>query len=441
MVCHAIDMATIKWFPLTFTAILLLLSLDFILGFTNNGFREIYSSPTLYSIKFRVSRNYLDSSATRSNSNQPTFPIRQCMSSQGDNENDSTVSTAPTAYNNERNTKQAIEALMARYDPILLFASKLLPSDKAADASALYAWCRRLDEICDNPDTADNPEVVMKELETWQARFDALWTNTKHESMIDYPQDEYLMDLALKDCIEKYQGSEKSSSDNSFLTRIPFDDMIEGMKSDAVTGRRIQTLNELELYAYQVAGTVGLMLLPLLLSEETNVSSATKEDRKKQQIRNMERAREPAICLGQAIQLVNILRDATQDAKLGRIYLPLDMLRVNGVNEDQIFRVVGQDSQTTITPPNGYTAVVQEVSDRARELLAIAESGKDTLPPPLGPLFVQIIVELYRDYLDELRRRGYDNLSSNDGSDRVKIGTVRKIKASLRALAKVVVLG
>ena len=362
------------------------------------------------------------------------------MSSQGDNENDSVVSTDPASFNNERNTKQAIESLMARYDPILLFASKLLPSDKAADASALYAWCRRLDEICDNPDTADNPEGVMKELETWQARFDALWTNTKHESMIDYPQDEYLMDLALKDCIEKYQGSKKSSSDNSFLTRIPFDDMIEGMKSDAVTGRRIQTLNELELYAYQVAGTVGLMLLPLLLSEETNLSSVTTKDRKKQQTRNMERAREPAICLGQAIQLVNILRDATQDAKLGRIYLPLDMLRVNGVNEDQIFRVVGQDSQTTITPPNGYTAVVQEVSDRARELLAIAESGKDTLPPPLGPLFVQIIVELYQDYLDELKRRGYNNLSSNDGSDRVKIGTVRKIKASLRALVKAVML-
>jgi len=370
---------------------------------------------------------------------------------------------------------QAIERLMAKHDPILLFASKLLPPDKAADASALYAWCRRLDEICDNEDNAHDPKMVNDQLGVWQTRFEALWTpttaaasgndndndNDNDNNNNDYPEDEYLMDLALRDCIEKYQGGDSTSTTtstnrNSLLTRVPFDDMIEGMKSDAVEGRRIETMEELELYAYRVAGTVGLMLLPLLLSDETDNNGNNNDndhgadaDARPSTLLAIGKAREPAICLGKAIQLVNILRDATQDAKLGRIYLPQTMLRDEGVDDESILAVAleptasgdrNDDSQSqspASVTPRGYKTVVQTVSGRAEELLAEAEAGKDTLPAPLGPLFVQIIVELYRDYLDELRRRDYDNLSSIGGIDRVKISTLRKVLASLRAFAKV----
>jgi phytoene synthase len=347
------------------------------------------------------------------------------------------------SYNTSERTNLAIEKLMTQHDPILLFASKLLPPDKAADASALYAWCRRLDEICDGEENnvlassvAGSLEPVRDQLEVWQARFEALWSDQEPTTSANYPDnDDYLMDLALKSCIEKYQG-EGNDANDSLLTRVPFDDMIQGMKSDAVEERRIQNMEELEVYAYQVAGTVGLMLLPLLLSDSKNGNNMTTRIA-------TEEAREPAICLGKAIQLVNILRDATQDAKLGRIYLPQDMLRAEGVDDESIF-AVGLDqsssSQASTQPPKGYTTVVKKVSRRALELLAIAEKGKDTLPPPLGPLFVQIIVELYRDYLDELDCRGYDNLSSSSKSgdeDRVKISTLRKAKASLRAIVKV----
>ena len=370
--------------------------------------------------------------------NKKFFLLRLPMNSEGGN--------VPETSNETDQTKIAIEELMAKHDPILLFASRLLPPDKAADASALYAWCRRLDEICDNEDDAaggNNLEPVRENLGVWQSRFEALWSTTTEPNEVDnqnihsnnYAKDEYLMDLALKKCIEKYQGD---GTERSLLTRTPFDDMIEGMKSDAVEGRRIQTMEELEVYAYRVAGTVGLMLLPLLLSENdddsSNGNTAASFERT---LLAIEKAREPAICLGQAIQLVNILRDATQDAKLGRIYLPQDMLSNEGVDESSIFEL-GLNPSSGVAAPDGYKIVVKKVSVRALELLAIAESGKDTLPAPLGPIFVQIIVELYRDYLDELDRRGYDNLSnSGDGEDRVKISTLRKAKASLRAIATV----
>ena len=354
------------------------------------------------------------------------------------------TTTSDRTEDASRRTSAAIRDLMAEHDPILLFASNLLTPSKAADASALYAWCRRLDEICDDEsdNAAGNYRSVRARLGVWQDRFDALWTTstTNKDDEVDdddYAEDEYLMDLALRDCIEKYQGG----GDGDPLTRIPFDDMIEGMKSDAVEGRRIETMEELELYAYRVAGTVGLMLLPLLLSDNDDTDDGDDDNNSnKTLLDRVEKAREPAISLGKAIQLVNILRDATQDAKLGRIYLPRDMLRAEGVDDDD--RILAAAGATTEGPPAGYREVVRAVSGRARELLSEAEDGRTALPGPLGPLFVQIIVELYRDYLEELRRRDYDNLTAvgggRGGGDRVRISTPRKVLASLRAVAAVV---
>lgn len=96
---------------------------------------------------------------------------------------------------------------------------------------------------------------------------------------------------------------------NDDLELSPFTDMISGMQADT-ENRTISNMAELDEYAYQVAGTVGLMLLPLLGA-------------------NVEESRDAAIALGKAIQLINILRDASPDVALGRVYLPQDM-RFNG---------------------------------------------------------------------------------------------------------------
>lgn len=278
-----------------------------------------------------------------------------------------------------------ITELMLEYDPILLFASRLLPSSVAADASALYAWCRRLDEICDKPGA--DPKETREKIDDWQIRLDKLW--------IGEPVD--AMDAELVECLQRHQPN---------LDEGPFRDMITGMRSDAVENRRVADMDELEEYAYQVAGTVGLMLLPLLDA-------------------NFVLAKEPAICLGKAVQLINILRDASPDAALGRIYLPQDQLRAQNVKEIDVLALKSSPE---------YCAVVEFVSNRASELLVQAEKGRTSLPG-LGPLFVQIIVELYRGYLEELQRRGYNNLAAT--GERVKINKIRKFTASLTALQKV----
>ena len=90
------------------------------------------------------------------------------------------TTTSDRTEDASRRTSAAIRDLMAEHDPILLFASNLLTPSKAADASALYAWCRRLDEICDDEsdNATGNYRSVRARLGVWQDRFDALWTTS-----------------------------------------------------------------------------------------------------------------------------------------------------------------------------------------------------------------------------------------------------------------------
>jgi len=289
---------------------------------------------------------------------------------------------------NDEQISNEITELMKKHDPILLYASRLLPPTTSKDASALYAWCRRLDEITDN--VHSDASTIQQQLIEWEDRFDKLSRGEPVDAM----------DAALTQCLQRNAGT---------LDEQPFQDMISGMKSDNIDGiRTIQNMEELEIYCYQVAGTVGCMLLPLLNAD-------------------IEKSREPAIALGKSIQLINILRDAKPDAELNRVYLPQDLLQLEGVSNDDILNLKSSD---------GYCRVVQRVADRAHALLKEAEIGKNTLPS-LGPLFVQIIVELYRGYLVKLHDLDYDNLNAE--GERVKISTLEKIGATAKAIYSILV--
>ena len=289
-----------------------------------------------------------------------------------------------------------IQRLMEQHDPILLFVSQLLPAQKAADAAALYAWCRRLDEITDRE--GGNLDCIRRDLEEWDTRWEQILRAATGGPTAASSLDS--MDLALVECLQRHPA----------LGPRPFLDMMAGMKADTTKHRRMATLVELEDYGYQVAGTVGLMLLPLLMEES-----------------NTHVAQEPAIALGTAIQLINILRDTAPDAvQLGRIYLPQSLLKEEGIADTEILNLRASE---------GYCRVVKTVADRAEALLQQAETGKFCLPG-VGPLLVQIIVELYRGYLEQLAVMDYDNLSV-DGGERVRISTMRKIKATATAVGAI----
>jgi len=285
-------------------------------------------------------------------------------------------------------SQAAIAGLMKKHDPILLYVQNLLGETTAEDAGALYAWCRRLDQIVDDPPAGSSVADTRAALDEWTARLDSLCDGQ--------PRDE--MDAALTQTFGRHPT----------LLRQPFADMIAGMRSDLDEQRRVADYAELELYSYQVAGTVGLMLLPLLGVDTEAQSKAT---------------REPAVALGKAVQLINILRDARPDAAMGRIYLPQDEMVAMGVSEADV--LAGR-----CTPE--YRALVARTAARAEALLQEAEQGVRALPAA-GPLLAQTIIELYRDYLVELERCDHDNLSP--GGERVRVGTLRKLSGGLRAAA------
>lgn len=233
---------------------------------------------------------------------------------------------------------------------------------------AIYVWCRRTDEIVDAP--RESMDEMLVDLSAWEMRLENLW---------QYAEVEDVYDLALLDVRIKYPN----------LTITPFMDMIRGMLMDVpgLGQDRYDNFDELHLYCYRVAGTVGLMSLPVFgcargFSDEV--------------------AREPALSLGVAFQLTNILRDVGEDAvQRGRVYLPQEDLKRFGVTEKQIFEQRVDDN---------YVSLMKFEIARARMYYERARRGVFMLAPE-SRLPVQSSLDAYGRILDKIEENQYDSLT------------------------------
>jgi len=148
----------------------------------------------------------------------------------------------------------------------------------------------------------------MEDLEDWGKKLDDIFD-------CKLTDDSY--DLALSDTVKEFK-----------LIKSPFKDMVGGMAMDMVK-ERYETFDELEVYCYRVAGTVGVMTLPILgFDPDQNTTQQSKDE-----------TIQSALALGLALQLTNILRDVGEDARdRARIYLPLEDLRAFNIEEEEIFK-------------------------------------------------------------------------------------------------------
>jgi 15-cis-phytoene synthase len=121
----------------------------------------------------------------------------------------------------------------------------LMPEAARKAIWAIYVWCRRTDEIVDAPRQPDDPDMLM-DLSSWEMRLENLW---RDGHVVD------VYDLVLLDVRIQYPT----------LDIQPFMDMIRGMLMDVpdLGVERYATFDELHLYCYRVAGTVGVMSLPI----------------------------------------------------------------------------------------------------------------------------------------------------------------------------------
>ncbi len=126
--------------------------------------------------------------------------------------------------------------------------TQVLPEPAMRAIWAVYVWCRRTDEIVDapRPEAKDPNAEMLTDLSEWEIRLERLFD---HGDVVD------VLDLPLLDCKVKYPT----------LPIAPFSDMIRGMLMDipGLGQERYDTWDELHLYCYRVAGTVGLMSMPV----------------------------------------------------------------------------------------------------------------------------------------------------------------------------------
>nr|WP_245595892.1 phytoene synthase [Gloeobacter kilaueensis] len=246
--------------------------------------------------------------------------------------------------------------LTAEYSKTFYFASLLFPPAKRRAIWAIYAWCRRTDELVDDlSSTAD-----LSVLDRWQERVSKIFAGRAEDAY----------DQALVDTVRNFP-----------LEIEPFLDMVEGMRMD-VRQDRYESWEELHLYCYRVAGTVGLMSCAVMgLAEDSP------------------EARRRAVALGVAKQLTNILRDVGEDARRGRIYLPLEDLRRFGYDESDLFAYVVDER---------WANLMEFQIARAESFYREAERGIAYLiPDARWPVWASLI--LYRRILAKLRANGYQN--------------------------------
>jgi len=187
----------------------------------------------------------------------------------------------------------------------LALAFVLLPKAKRAGMSALYAFCREVDDVADNESLP--VEERRQKLQAWRediARACKCASGTEAGCL---RPPEFCVNQELQPVIASHG-----------LRYELFDELIRGVEMD-LSIKRYATYAELEQYCYRVASVVGLLSIEIFGYKNP-------------------RCRDYANYLGKALQLTNILRDVRSDAERGRIYIPQEELARFGVREDEILR-------------------------------------------------------------------------------------------------------
>jgi phytoene synthase len=251
---------------------------------------------------------------------------------------------------------EASRAITRKSASNLALAFVLLPKAKRDGMSALYAFCREVDDVAD--EDAIPLERRREQLEAWRADVRrACGTETPH----------FAVNRDLQPIIHQY--------------RLPFehfDALLQGVEMD-LDVKRYKDYEQLELYCHRVASVVGLLSIEVFGYQDPA-------------------SREYAVFLGKALQLTNILRDVRVDAERGRIYLPLAELERFQVSAEEILR---------LEYSSRFFELANSVAQRARHFYRLA---RQTLPPVdrRSMVAAELMGSVYWRLLRKLERQRFD---------------------------------
>jgi 15-cis-phytoene synthase len=258
------------------------------------------------------------------------------------------------------------------------YAFNLLPNEKRDAMNTVYAFCRQTDDIIDEGNEPD--ELKYEKLHKWRVEFEKAFNG----------HSEYLLLNKLANTISKFN-----------IPLDPFFELLKGMEMD-LQRKTYLTFDDLVLYCYRVASTVGLMCIEIFGYKNKS-------------------AKDFAIDLGIALQLTNILRDIKKDAKNGRVYLPQEDLKRFYYPESAIY----SNSYNT-----DFINLMQYEVKRAKSYFerATAELDLDDKPAMFAARAMQ---HIYYKLLKKITDADYDVYHSN-----IRVSNFEKIGISIGVWAK-----
>jgi phytoene synthase len=252
-----------------------------------------------------------------------------------------------------------------------------LPPNRRRAITALYAFCREVDDVVDE---CHDPSIAATKLVWWRQELAKLYAG----------KPEHPVTQALLPALAEFN-----------LPQEQLLEIIDGMEMDLQQSRYLD-FKALSLYCYRVASVVGLLAAEIF----------GYQDRKTQKY---------AHDLGMAFQLTNIIRDVGEDARIGRIYLPIDEL--------QRFEVTAADILNARYSDN-FRRLMEFQIERAEQYYALAMSEL-----PAGDRKMQrpglVMAAIYRTLLDEIKRDGCQVLTQ-----RTSLTPVRKLWIAWRTWIK-----
>ena len=227
-----------------------------------------------------------------------------------------------------------------------------LPANRRRAITALYAFCREVDDIVDE---CTDPQIAAAKLAWWRLELDRLYSG----------QPQHPISLALQPVLAEFN-----------LPQEQLLEIIDGMEMDLQQTRYLD-FKALSLYCYRVASVVGLLAAEIF----------GYADRRTQKY---------AHDLGMAFQLTNIIRDVGEDARRGRVYLPIEELKRFDVSVADILNARHSDN---------FRKLMEFQIERAEQYYAQAMSEL-----PAGDRKTQfpglVMAAIYRTVLDEIKRDG-----------------------------------
>ena len=252
-----------------------------------------------------------------------------------------------------------------------------LPPNRRRAITALYAYCREVDDVVDE---CQDPQIAATKLAWWRTELDRLYAGKP-----EHPVTQALLPVLKEFALPQEQLLE----------------IIDGMEMDLQQTRYLD-FKALSLYCYRVASVVGLLAAEIFGYTDRATQKYAHD-------------------LGMAFQLTNIIRDVGEDARRGRVYLPIDEL--------QRFNVPVADILNSRYSDN-FKALMEFQIERAEQYYAQAmgqlpAADRKAQRPGL------VMAAIYRAVLEEIKRDGCQVLSQ-----RTSLTPIRKLWIAWRTWAK-----